>query len=70
MSDLCIEVVAERCQGWWALTYPSFPHFFSQGQDENEVEFMTKDLFHHALNIPRENILLSISYIPERISAQ
>jgi hypothetical protein len=70
MNDLYIEVVAERCQGWWALSYPSYPGFFSQGRDENEVEFMTRDLFHHALDIPIENIALSISYMPQSVSAE
>lgn len=64
------KVVATRSEGWWALTFPGRDGWFSQGRDEAEVEFMSKDLIHFDLGIPLEDIELEITYQQESSIAQ
>jgi predicted RNase H-like HicB family nuclease len=63
------QVVAERCDGGWALTFPGYPGAYSQGESESEVIFMAKDLIHEMLDLPLEQIELEIRYLPEDVLA-
>lgn len=59
------KVRAIRSEGWWALTFPGYQGWHSQGRDEAEVEYMAKDLIHFDLGIPLEEIELEITYLEE-----
>jgi hypothetical protein len=65
-----IKVVATRSEGWWALTFPGRQGWFSQGRDEEQVEFMAKDLVNFELGIPEEEIELEIVYRGDSALAQ
>jgi predicted RNase H-like HicB family nuclease len=59
------KVVAIRSEGWWALTFPGYEGWHSQGRDETEVEFMAKDLINFDLGISLEEIELDITYLED-----
>jgi predicted RNase H-like HicB family nuclease len=63
-------VTAEASDGGWALSFPEYPGAYSQGDSEEEVQFMAKDLIHEMLEVPLDEIELEITYIPESAIAQ
>lgn len=70
MSKQLFKVIATRSEGWWALTFPGYKGWFSQGRDKDEVEYMAKDLIHFDLGIEIIDIELEIEYREESALAQ
>ena len=59
-------VVAERSEGWWAITVPELRGVFSQARRLDRVEYMARDAIALFLEVPKDSFDLVLREVLDR----